>query len=140
MSSMTTGHRPSGWVVGLAYFAGSMMVLSGLFGALSGIAAILRDDVYVFRGDYVFKWDLTAWGWVHFAIGVLIFLAGLAVFAAQAWGRAVGIVLAVLSAVANFLFLPYYPLWSVLIIVLNVLVIWALTMYNRRAGDSRAAR
>jgi hypothetical protein len=73
-------------------------------------------------------------------LGPLRFLAGLAVFAAQAWGRAVGIVLAVLSAVANFLFLPYYPLWSVLIIVLNVLVIWALTMYNRRAGDSRAAR
>ncbi|GAB2954659.1 hypothetical protein ACFMQL_36525 [Nonomuraea fastidiosa] len=138
MSSTTTGHRPSGWVVGLAYFAGSMMVLSGLFGALSGIAAIFRNDVYVFRGDYVFKWDLTAWGWVHLAIGVLIFLAGLAVFAAQAWGRAVGIVLAVLSAVANFLFLPYYPLWSVLIIVLNVLVIWALTMYNRRAGGSAA--
>lgn len=138
--SQVTNHRTSGLVTGLAYFAGSVMTLIGVFSSLAGITAIFRDDVYVFRGDYVFKWDVSAWGWVHLAVGILIFLAGLAVFSGQPWARAVGIVLAVLSAVANFLFLPYYPIWTLLIIVLDVLVIWALTMYNRRAADSTALR
>lgn len=138
--SQQTNHRTSGWVSGLTYFAGSLMTLIGAFSSLAGITAILRDDVYLFRGDYVFRWDVSAWGWVHLALGVLIFAAGLAVFSGQAWGRTVGIVLAALSAVANFLFLPYYPIWTLLIIALDVLVIWALTMYNRQAADSTALR
>lgn len=112
------------------------MVMIGVFSAIAGISAIVRDDIYVFRGDYVFRWDVSGWGWIHLALGVLIFLAGLGVFSGRTWARAVGIALAVLSAIANFLFLPYYPIWTLLIILLDVLVIWALAMYNRRAADS----
>ncbi|WP_455432742.1 DUF7144 family membrane protein [Streptosporangium soli] len=126
----------SSWVAGLAYFAGSVMVIIGVFSVLAAITAIFRDDVYVIRGDYLFTWDVSAWGWVHLALGILIFLAGLAVFSGQAWARAVGVVLVGLSAIANFMFLPYYPIWSLLIILLDVLVIWALTTYTRRAADS----
>jgi hypothetical protein len=130
----------SAWVAGLAYFAGSIMVLIGMFSAVAGITAIFRDDVYVFRGDYVFMWDVSAWGWIHLALGVLILLAGLAVFSGRAWARTVGIVLASLSALANFIFMPYYPIWTLLIILLDVLVIYALTMYKRRAAGSAAPR
>ncbi|MCG5213807.1 hypothetical protein MBA17_11120 [Streptosporangium sp. KLBMP 9127] len=112
------------------------MVIIGVFSVLAAITAIFRDDVYVIRGDYLFTWDVSAWGWVHLALGILIFLAGLAVFSGQAWARAVGVVLVGLSAIANFMFLPYYPIWSLLIILLDVLVIWALTTYTRRAADS----
>lgn len=145
--SHVTNHRMSEadqpmsrWAVGLAYFAGCVMMISGVFGALAGIAAISRDNVYVLRGDYVYVWDVSAWGWIHLALGVLVFLAGLAVFSGRVWARAVGIVLAALSAIANFMFLPYYPVWALLIIVLDILVIWALTMYGRPSARSAAAR
>ncbi|MFC5749063.1 DUF7144 family membrane protein [Actinomadura rugatobispora] len=125
--------RPvSGWAVGFAYFAACVMVLAGIFGAIVGVAAILKNDLYVVRGDYVFSWDLTTWGWIHLVVGIFVAVAGFAVIAGQAWARTVGIILAGLSAVANFMFLPYYPVWSVLIIVLDVVVIWALVMYTRQ--------
>jgi hypothetical protein len=140
MSERTTHRRPtaaepaSGWATGLAYFAGAVMILVGIFGVFEGIAAILKNDVYLVRGDYVFTWDLTTWGWLHLALGIVVALAGFAVFSGQPWARAVGIVLAGMSALANFMFLPYYPVWSLLIIALNILVIWALAVYSRRAA------
>lgn len=130
----TSGKPVSGWAVGFAIFAACVMVLSGVFGAIVGFAAILENQVYVFRGDYVFRWDLTTWGWIHLLIGIFVAVAGVAVFTGQVWARAVGIVLAGLSAVAHFMFLPYYPVWSLLIIALDVVVIWALVMYSRQAA------
>ncbi|MFI0370137.1 hypothetical protein ACH35V_19890 [Actinomadura sp. 1N219] len=124
----------SGWAVGLAVFAGCMMIMAGLFGAITGIAAIVDDDLYVIRGDYVFEWDVTAWGWIHLVLGIIVIAAGIAVFTGRAWARVVGIALAVLSAVANFMFLPYYPVWSIVIIALDVAVIWALARYSRQAA------
>ncbi|MFI0405562.1 hypothetical protein [Actinomadura sp. 3N508] len=124
----------SGWAVGLAVFAGCMMIMGGLFGAIAGIAAIVDDDLYVIRGDYVFKWDVTAWGWLHLLLGIIVIAAGIAVLAGRTWARVVGIALAVLSAVANFMFLPYYPVWSIVIIALDIAVIWALARYSRQAA------
>jgi hypothetical protein len=83
--------------------------------------------------DYIFSFDLTGWGWVHLLLGILAAVAGFAVLQGQTWARVVGIVLAGLSMIANFLFLPYYPLWSLLIIALDVAVIWALATYRREA-------
>ncbi|MFI0406730.1 hypothetical protein [Actinomadura sp. 3N508] len=129
------GRAPvSGWAVGLAVFAGCMMIMAGLFGAIAGIAAIVDDDLYMIRGDYVFKWDVTAWGWIHLGIGLLVIAAGIGVLGGRTWARIVGIALAVLSAVSNFIFLPYYPLWSIVIIALDVAVIWALAKYSRQAA------
>ncbi|SFO19589.1 DUF7144 family membrane protein [Actinomadura madurae] len=129
------GRAPvSGWAVGFAVFAGCMMIMVGLFGAIVGIAAIVDDDLYVVRGDYVFTWDLTAWGWIHLVLGIIVVAAGAAVFTGRAWARALGIVLAVLSAIANFIFLPYYPVWSIVIIALDIAVIWSLARYSRQAA------
>ncbi|WP_119727731.1 DUF7144 family membrane protein [Thermomonospora amylolytica] len=130
----TPGRPVSGWAVGFAAFAACVMVLAGVFGAIMGFAAILENEVYVFRGDYVFEFDLTTWGWLHLLIGIFVAVAGFAVFTGQAWARTVGIILAGLSAIANFMFIPYYPVWSLLIIALDIVVIWALAVYSRQAA------
>ncbi|MBP2364585.1 DUF7144 family membrane protein [Pseudonocardia parietis] len=124
------GAPPASWTTGLASFAGVMMIIAGIFGAIEGIVALFRNEVFVVGAEYAFAFDLTAWGWIHLLVGILVAAAGAAVRAGRAWGRAVGITLAALSMFANFLFIPYYPMWSLLIIVLNVFVIAALCLYR----------
>jgi hypothetical protein len=126
---------PGAWAVGLIVFAATMMILSGIFQAIAGLVAILENEVYVVAPNYLFEFDVTAWGWLHLVVGVVVALAGLAVLSGQTWGRVVGITLAMLSAIANFAFIPYYPFWSLLIIALDIFVIWALAA---RAGDLRS--
>jgi len=127
--------RPA-WTVGMSRFAGILMIIIGVFNAVEGIVALFRNEVYVTGREYVFTFDLTTWGWVHLLIGVLVAGAGAAVLSGQLWGRIIGIVLATLSALANFLFIPYYPGWSLLIIGLNICVIWALCVVGRDAAAS----
>ena len=117
----------SGWVTGGVAFAAVMMILIGVFQALAGIAAIANDEFFVVGQNYAFDLDVTAWGWIHLLLGVLVLLAGIYLFAGRVWAGIVALTLAVLSAVANFFFIPYYPWWSLLVIALNVWVIWALT-------------
>ncbi|WP_432835836.1 DUF7144 family membrane protein [Dactylosporangium sp. CA-092794] len=129
---METLQQPSRWVTGLAVFGGSMMIVIGIFQAVVGLTAIFERSFYVLLTDnYLFGFDVGTWGWIHLALGVLVAAGGVAVLAGQLWGRVLGVVLAALSAIANFLFLPYYPLWSMLIIAADVAVIWALTRYGR---------
>ncbi|HSK16372.1 MAG TPA: hypothetical protein VK915_09395 [Gaiellaceae bacterium] len=124
--------EPSGWTVGGYLFAGTLMILVGIFQGFAGLAAIFEDQFYVVAPNYVYDLDVTAWGWIHLLLGIVLVLAGFSLFAGATWSRIVGIALAVLSAVANFLFIPYYPFWSLLMIALAVWVIWALT---RPLGD-----
>ena len=125
MSSYDKG--PSGMTIGGAIFAGVMMIIIGAFQAISGLAAIVEDDLFVVGKDYIFSLDTTAWGWVHLALGIVILIAGFALFSGKVWAGTFAIVLATLSAVANFFYIPHYPFWSILIIALDVWVIWALT-------------
>jgi hypothetical protein len=115
---------------GLALFAGILMVIGGVFHALAGISALFNDKLYVTTPQYIYSFDLTAWGWIHLVLGVLVAFAGVAVVQGQTWGRVVGITLVGLSLIANFLYLPHYPLWSILIIALDIAVIWGLTTYR----------
>jgi hypothetical protein len=126
--------RPAGWVVGLSLFAGIMMIVTGVFNAIEGLVALFRNEVYVATPRYVFAFDLTTWGWVQLILGLVVLAAGFGVVAGRIWGRVVGIAIALLSMLANFLFIPYYPVWSLLIIALNVFVIWALCVFNRDAA------
>ena len=117
----------SGWAVGGITFASTMMIVIGTFQVIAGLTAIFDDAFYVVTPNYVFDLDPTAWGWIHLVIGILVLLAGFGLFAARAWAAVVALVLAMLSAIANFFLIPYYPFWSVLVIALAVWVIWALT-------------
>jgi hypothetical protein len=137
MSTMTTDRAVSGWAKGLAAFAGAVMILVGFFHAFNGLAAIFEDDFFVIRANYAFDIDITAWGWIHLILGVIVVFAGISIFTSATWARGVGIVLALLSAFANFLFIPYYPVWAVLIIALDIAIIWALVNYTGEESEYR---
>ncbi len=117
----------SGWAVGGITFAAVILVTVGIFQLIAGLVAIFDDDFYVVAENYTFNVDTTGWGWIHLLLGVLFVLAGYGLFTGATWAAVTAIVLAVLSAIANFFFIPYYPFWSLLIIALNIWVIWSLT-------------
>jgi hypothetical protein len=127
----------SGVAVGFTYFAAILMMLSGGFEILQGLSAIIRKHLYVVNSDYIYKISVTGWGWIHLILGVIVLLAGIALLGGALWARIVGIALAGLIAIANFLWLPYYPVWAIVLIALNVVIIWALAAHGR---DIAAAR
>ena len=133
-SSSSRGVDTAGWVVGLSLFAGVMMIITGLFNAMEGIVALARNEIYAVTPRYIFTFDLTTWGWIQIILGILVLAAGVGVITGQLWGRVVGITIAALTMLANFAFIPYYPIWSLTIIALNVFVIWALCVYDRDAA------
>jgi len=135
-SNQTTGHTPdrspvSRTAVGFTVFAATMMVIGGVFQAMQGLIALFNDTFYVVGQEWAFQFDITGWGWIHLIIGALVVVAGLFVFRGAVWARAVGIAVAAVSAVLNFMWLPHYPIWSLIIIALDVLVIWALSVHGR---------
>jgi hypothetical protein len=130
-SARAAAPAPTGWT-GWVAFAGIMMIVMGFFQAIQGIVAIFKDSYYLVRpSGLVVNVDYTVWGWVHLVIGLLAFFAGYGVFSAKTWARAVGIVLAGLSAVANFAFLASFPIWSTIVIVIDIVIIYALAAHGR---------
>jgi hypothetical protein len=125
----------SGWAVGGITFAAVMMGIIGVFQVIAGLAAIFEDEFFVLTANYAFDLDISAWGWVHLLIGILLLVAAWGLYSGAAWAVVTAIVLASLSAIANFFYIPNYPFWALLIIALDVWVIWALT----RPGAVRAA-
>jgi hypothetical protein len=125
--------EPTGWV-GWVFFGGVLLILSGCFHAMSGLVALFKDDYYVVRpSGLVLEANYTAWGWGHLLIGLLLFAAGCGVMAGQLWARTVGVVLAVLSSIANMVFMAAYPVWSIIVITVDVIVIYALIVHGREA-------
>ena len=127
MSQQGSSSPPSGWAIGGITFAVVMLAMIGIFQLIAGLVAIIDDDFYVVTQNYTFDIDTSAWGWIHLLLGVLLVLASYGLYSGATWGAAVAIVMAVLAAVENFFFIPYYPFWSLLVIALCVWVIWALT-------------
>jgi hypothetical protein len=117
----------SGWALGGVTFAATVMVMTGAFQAITGLVAIVDDEFFVAVRRYTFNLDLTAWGWIHLILGLAVAVAGFALFTRTVWAGIAALFLAVLSAINNFFFIPYYPFWSLLVIALDVWVIWALT-------------
>jgi len=129
MSQYETSREPtiSGWVVGGITFAGTMLILIGMFQAIDGLVAIFNDDFFLVTQNYTFDLDVTAWGCIHLLLGIDMMIAGWSLFAGRTWAAVVALTLAMLSALANFFFIPYYPFWSLVMIALDCWVIWALT-------------
>jgi hypothetical protein len=118
---------PSAWATGGVVFAAVTMTIVGIFQFFEGLAAVIDDQFYVVLPNYAFDVDVTAWGWIHLIIGALVAIAGLYLLAGSAMAGMIAIVLAGVAAVSNFFFIPYYPLWSLLIVALSIYVIWAIT-------------
>src|SRR4029453_9849968 len=112
----------------------------GIFQALAGLVAIVDNEFYIATGNYLFQFDATTWGWIHLLLGLLVGFAGWGLLSGRTWARVVGITVAVLSAIAAFLWLPYYPLWALLIIALDVFVIWAIAAHGREVAVSPQLR
>ena len=117
----------SGWAAGGITFAACVLLIVGTFQSIAGLVAIIDDEFYVVTRNYTFDLDVSAWGWIHLIIGILLIATGWGLFSRSTWAGVTAIVLAMLSAVANFFFIPYYPFWSILMIALAVWVIWSLT-------------
>jgi hypothetical protein len=125
------GQVQSGWV-GVVVFAGVMLLMLGSFQAIEGFVALFRDDFFVTTSSgLLITMDYTAWGWTHLIIGLIALAAGAGILYGQMWARVLGIIIAVVSALANIAFLPAYPIWSTILIATDVLVIYALTAHGR---------
>jgi hypothetical protein len=109
-------------------FAAAVLLTVGVFQILEGIVALANDQFYVVGREYTFEFDVTTWGWIHLLIGIILALVGGFLLTGSVWARWAGIVIAVLSMVSNFMWLPYYPFWAIVIIALNMAVIWALAV------------
>jgi hypothetical protein len=133
MSHQTGGGYggPPAMAVGAIMFAGIMMIINGIFSALTGLGALIEDEFYVVLPNYILELDATTWGWIHLILGIVVTLAGFSVLTGKTWARVIGILVVSLSAIANFGFIPYYPIWSLLIIAIDVVVIWALAAHGR---------
>jgi hypothetical protein len=132
---MTTRREVSGWAIGWTAFASVMMAMLGFFHGIAGLVGILEDEFYVVTPEYLFQLDSTTWGWVHLIFGIVLVLAGVSLLSGAVWARTIGVILAVLSIVANFAWLPWYPLWSIVMITAGAFVIWALTAHGRDIAE-----
>jgi hypothetical protein len=122
------------WAAGGTIFAGLMLLIGGVMAILEGIVGIAKDSVYVVtRGDYTYKFDVSAWGWIHLVLGAVAVLAGYGVLNGAEWARYAGMLIAGLSMIANFVFLPYQPVWAIVMIAIDVFVVWALATYHPRS-------
>ena len=126
----TQDHRAA--AAGFTGLAATLMILSGLWSFFVGITGILKGAFYVAVPNYTVSWSSHGWGWTHLILGAVVFAAGVCLLLGMMWARVVGVVLAVLSALANFMFLPHYPLWSIIVIAIDLFIIWALTTGSRR--------
>jgi hypothetical protein len=120
--------------------AGVLMLCGGILAVLQGIAAIARDDVHGRIGHYVYELDVTRWGWIHLVVGALVAATGWGVLTGAAWARPAGLALVSLALVAQFLFLPYAPLWALVMVALDVFVLWALASWTPAASPATPPR
>ena len=118
----------AGWVV----FGGVMLIMLGAFQIIEGLVALFDDGFYaVTSGGLVIDVDYNTWGWVHLVIGIVAVLTGVGLLAGNMVARVVGVGVALLSAVVNLLFISAYPIWSVTMIILDVIVIYAIIVHGR---------
>ena len=117
----------SGWAASGITFAATMAVLVGTFQVMQGLVAVFNDDFYVVARNYTFDLDVSAWGWIHVLIGAAMLGVGFGLYARALWAVIGAIAVAMLSALSNFFFIPYYPIWALLLIALDVWIIWSVT-------------
>jgi hypothetical protein len=131
MDQATYGEQQevTGWV-GWIVFAGTMMIVGGVLNVVYGLIAAINDDWVVFGNRANLYLDLSEWGWIHMGLGVIVTLAGIFLFTGNILARTVGVIVAAVSILANFVWMPVYPVWSLIVVTLDVLVIWALTAHG----------
>ena len=132
-----TAGRHRGAVVTFTALAGTLMVLGGLWGVIVGLVSLSTSHVFITAPatNYTYYWSYDGWGWVELILGIALFAVGVCVFLGMTWARYLGAFVAVLSAIGHFMFLPYTPLWSIIMIAIDAFIIWALLTPRRVAGE-----
>jgi hypothetical protein len=125
MSQLTSTGRS--WATGLTVFAAVVMMIAGVFQAIVGIVALANSDFYVVGRKYTFQFDVTAWGWIHLLVGIGVAAVGAFLLTGATWARWTGLVVVAVSMIANFAWVPYYPVWGIIVLALDGAVIWALS-------------
>lgn len=121
----------SGKAIGFTMFAAIMLMINGSYQLIAGLAGIFNNEFYVRTPNYLLRFDASVWGWIHLIWGVLVLIGGLGLLTGSLWGRTLGVIAAAGSALASFAFIPLYPIWSIVVISIDVTVIWALTAHGR---------
>ncbi|MBF6331487.1 DUF7144 family membrane protein [Nocardia transvalensis] len=122
-----------GIAAGVSIAAAVLLMTVGVLSILEGISAVADDDLLVLGSDYIYKLNTTGWGWIHIVLGILMIASAIGLLIGATWGRVAAMVFVAVSIVGNFLWLPYYPAWSILVIVLDVVVIWAIATWRAEA-------
>ena len=130
-SSNQRAEAPSGLAVGTTIAAAVILIIGGVCHAMEGVVGLATNEFYVATQKWIFQFDVTTWGWIHILVGLIAVLAGIGLFSGAVWARTVAVAVAAVSILANFVWLPYYPVWAVLIIAFDMFVIWALTAHGR---------
>lgn len=127
--------RPSAWAAGWSAFAGTMMAIGGAWWIITGLVALLDDEFFVVTEEWIFRFDLTTWGWTHLVLGTLLVAAGTGVFSGAVWARTIGVIVAGIAMLVAFAWMPYYPIWGILFIAISTAVIWSLTAHGRDIAE-----
>jgi hypothetical protein len=130
----TTSTR-TGWT-GWITFAAIMMIIAGSLNALYGLIAVINDEWVVWTNRASLYLDISQWGWVHLIVGLVVLFSGIGLFSGHFLARTVGVIAVAISLMSNFFFLPAYPLWAIVVITIDVLVIWALTAHGSEMRDA----
>jgi hypothetical protein len=126
----------TGWV-GWIIFAGVVMIVLGAFQVIAGLVALFQKSFYLVTTSHlIVHASYTAWGWTHLIVGAIIVLVGFGVLTGQLWARVTGIGLAVISAIVNLAFIAAYPVWGIIIIALDIVVIYALAVHGKEMSYS----
>jgi hypothetical protein len=129
----TTTAKTAGWAAGIKAFAGSLLVVIGSFNLIYGFAAVFNDQIWVEGQNRTFLFDLTVWGWVHVVLGALLVLVGIGIFQNASWATIAAAALVMINMVTQMIALPAYPWWSLVVIALDAVILWALLAH----GDVR---
>lgn len=130
-----TSQETSGWT-GWVVFAGVMMIVAGALWAIQGLIAILKGDLVIFGTEGALFLNVTGWGWVHLILGLLLFLCGFLVMRGNLFGRTIAVLLAILSIIVNFIWLPVYPVWAIVVIVLDVFILYAVIVHGKELKNA----
>ncbi|MCU0299725.1 MAG: hypothetical protein MUF33_14595 [Candidatus Nanopelagicales bacterium] len=117
----------TGWVV----FAGVLMIIGGALWAIQGFVAVFQNDVVILGEEGALFLNVTGWGWVHLILGLLLLLSGILVMRGNLFGRTMAVILASLSIIVNFIWLPVYPVWAIVVIAIDVFILYAVIVYGK---------
>ncbi len=124
--------QPTGWV-GWVYFAGVLLIVRALFQAFFGFLALTRQEVFVISEGQLTVLNYTTWGIIHLVVAAILLTAGFSLFSGGVWGRVVGAIAAGLGIVANLVFLPAYPIWALILLILDVVILYAILVHGKEA-------